>query len=66
MSAPCSIHCKAVVPSKYNTATRKGLHQAEAEKIATFSVHLANSKGDPCIKACDGIIFVFYPGLPHI
>ena len=46
----CSIDCDAVDPSMC-TATGEGLHQAEVDKTAVFSVHLANSKGDPCVEA---------------
>ena len=45
-----SISCNTVDPSKC-TATGEGLRQAETDKVATFSVHLADSKGDPCVEA---------------
>ena len=46
----CSIYCNTVDPSKC-TATGEGLHHAEADKFAAFSVHLFDQKGDPCVEA---------------
>ena len=45
----CSIYCKTVDPSKC-TAAGEGLRHAETGKMATFTVHLVDSKGDSCIK----------------